>query len=85
MRFDERRHVPHRTAVLNAIVTHIVHAPDAIVTIESLQALVQVPADAARRIVERLVASGILIPAGRDAWVSQPLAPRPTEPASGFR
>ena len=69
-----------RAAVLQATVAYIVHAPDATVTLASLQALVEVPIDAAERIVKRLVAGGVLVPLTRGVWVSKPWAPLAAEP-----
>jgi hypothetical protein len=74
----ERRHLPQRTAVLRAIVAHIVHAPDVTVTLTSLQTLAQVPREAAERLVARLVAGGVLTRLNRDVWVSAPWTPRST-------
>ena len=65
-----------RAKVLHTIVARIVRARDASVTIDSLQALLRVPAEAAARIVVRLVASGVLVPLSSGVWVRGPWGPR---------
>jgi hypothetical protein len=68
----ERRDTQGRADVLRAIVAHIVKAPNVTVTIASLQALLQVPKEAAERLLARLEASGVVVRAGREVWISDP-------------
>ena len=65
----ERRDLARRTDVVRGILTHIVHRPDAAITIPSLQESLNVPSDAAARIIQNLVNARILVPAKPGTWV----------------
>ena len=64
-----------RAEVLQTIVARIVHAPEATITMASLQELLRVPADAAERILGRLVAGGVLVAVSRGVWASRSWLP----------
>jgi hypothetical protein len=66
---DERRDLQRRSECLKRIIDCIVQNPDDAVTISRVEELLAVPLDAAQRIVERLVASGVLYETRRGIWL----------------
>ena len=71
----ERRKTGRRAEVVRAVVTHIVQNPEGTVTLQGLQDSLQVPPEAATRIVERLVAAGIVREVRRGVWSRVPELP----------
>jgi hypothetical protein len=78
---DERRDMQRRSECLRRIIDCIVQNPDEAVTIGRVEELLAVPLDAAQRIVERLVASGVLYETRRGVW----LHAGPRRPDEGYR
>lgn len=74
---DERRDLQRRSEFLRRIVDCIVQNPEEAVTIDRVEELLAVPMDAARRIVDRLVASGVLCETSRGIWLHA--GPRPSD------
>jgi hypothetical protein len=66
---DERRDTQRRSEFLRQIVDCIVQNPDEAITISRVEQLLAVPLDAAERIVQRLVASGVLYETRRGIWL----------------
>jgi len=71
----ERRQTGRRAEVVKAVVTHIVQSPEGTVTLEGLQDSLQVPRDAATRIVQRLVSAGIVREVRNGVWSRVPDLP----------
>ena len=65
----ERRESGRRADVVRAVVDHVVHKPQTTVTLEGLQDVLHVPADAANRIVSSLVNAGIVKEVRDGVWI----------------
>ena len=74
---DERRNVQRRSEFLRRIIDCIVQNPHEAITIGRVEELLAVPLDAAQRIVDRLVACGVLYETRRGVWLHA--APRPSD------
>jgi hypothetical protein len=64
----ERRNIRTRAAIVQRVIDGIVHNPSVTITVHTLQQWLGVPSDAARRIVERLIASGLLKEVQKGVW-----------------
>ena len=71
----ERRERGRRTEVVRAVVDHVVHKAETIVTLEGLQDFLHVPPDAAGRIVSSLVNAGIVREVRDGVWNRMPDLP----------
>lgn len=71
----ERRETARRAEVVRAVVDHVVHKRDTTVTLEGLQDSLHIPADAAERIVGRLVSAGIVREVNDGVWCRLPSLP----------
>ena len=71
----ERREPGRRAQVVRAVVAHIVQNAEGSVTLQSLQESLQVPPEAATRIVARLVDAGIVKEVERGVWMRSPELP----------
>jgi hypothetical protein len=67
MSIDRRDHC-RREEVIRSVVHHVVRNPDSVVTIETLQALLKISDEGARRIVESLVSAGIVREVSSGVW-----------------
>ncbi len=65
----ERREGGRRAEVVRAVVDHVVHKAETTVTLEGLQDFLQVPPDAANRIVSSLVNAGIVKEVRDGVWI----------------
>jgi DNA-binding IscR family transcriptional regulator len=65
----ERRESGRRAEVVRAVVDHVVHKRETTVTLEGLQDFLQVPPDAANRIVSSLVNAGIVKEVRDGVWI----------------
>ena len=75
----ERRERGRRAEVVKAVVDHVVHKAETTVTLEGLQNFLQVPQEAAGRIVSSLVNAGIVREVRDGVWSRVPdLPPAPT-------
>jgi hypothetical protein len=74
---DERRDLQRRSEFLRQIIDCIVQNPSEAITIGRVEELLAVPLDAAERIIERLVASGVLYETSRGVWLHAAAGPRP--------
>ena len=64
----ERREKGRRAEVVRAVVDHVVHKAETTVTPQGLQEFLQVPADAARRILSSLENAGIVRQVNDGVW-----------------
>ena len=71
----ERRERGRRAEVVRAVVNHVVHKAETIVTLEGLQDFLHVPPDAAGRIVSSLVNAGIVREVRDGVWNRMPDLP----------
>ena len=65
---EERRNLSRRADVVQAVVADIVQNPGAKLTVHSLEQELGIPADAAERILRRLMDSGLVREVGRGIW-----------------
>ena len=69
MRNRERRNLRERGAVVRCVVNDIIQKPSVTVSVESLCAWLNVPIDAAQRILMSLAASGLVREVKAGIWV----------------
>ena len=69
MDLDRRNH-SRRAAIARSVVDLIVHKPETVVTIDRLCESFQIPADAARRILDSLVRAGIVADIRDAVWMN---------------
>jgi|KBSMisStandDraft_5_1062788.scaffolds.fasta_scaffold150108_3 predicted transcriptional regulator len=74
----ERRDKRRRLEVIRLVVDQIVHNPESSVTIQNLRDFLNIPDDAARRIIDNLVKAGLMYEMRPGVW-----ARRYGEPLSG--
>ena len=65
---DERRNIKARAAVVQRVIDGIVQNPSVTLTVDTLQAWLSVPRDAAQRILDRLASSGLVREVQRGVW-----------------
>ena len=68
MRVDERRNIPQRAAVVQRVINGIVQNPSVTLTVDTLQAWLDIPMDAAARILQRLASSGLVREVQKGVW-----------------
>ena len=75
---EERRNLAARAAVVQRVINDIVQNPSVTLSVSTLQAWLNVPVDAAQRILQRLASSGLVREVQRGVWArgSWPGAPR---------
>jgi Fic family protein len=56
----ERRNLRERAAVVRRIINDVINNPSVTLSVETLQVWLDVPVDAARRILARLASSGVV-------------------------
>jgi DNA-binding IscR family transcriptional regulator len=71
----ERRERGRRAEVVRAVVAHIVQNGEGDVTLQSLEESLNIPREAASRIVERLVSAGVVKPVRAGVWMRSPELP----------
>ena len=69
----ERRNIRQRAAVVQKLVNSVIDNPSVTLTVDTLQAWLSVPVDAAERILSRLAASGLVREVQHGVWVRAPL------------
>lgn len=57
---QERRNLPERAALVQRVITGVLENPSVTLSIETLQAWLDIRVDAAQRILARLVSSGLV-------------------------
>jgi len=65
----ERRNIRERAAVVQRVINDVIHNPSVTLSVETLQAWLNVPMDAAQRILARLASSGLLRELNNGVWV----------------
>ena len=65
----ERRNLRTRAALVQAVVNSIIQNPSVTLTVETLQAWIALPTDAAHRILGRLAASGLVLEINKGVFV----------------
>ena len=69
----ERRERGRRAEVVRSVVDHVVHKAETTVTLQGLQEFLEVPSDAARRILSSLKNDGIVRKVHDEMWTRVPL------------
>ena len=64
----ERRDIKQRAAIVQHIIEGVVQNPSVTLTVNSMQAWLGVPLDAAQRILSRLASSGLVREVQRGVW-----------------
>ena len=65
---EERRNMEARAAVVKRVVDGIVQNPSVMLSVSTLQSWLDVPAEAAQRILQRLASSGLVREVQRGVW-----------------
>ena len=65
---EERRNMETRAAVVKRVVDGIVQNPSVMLSVSNLQSWLNVPAEAAQRILQRLASSGLVREVQRGVW-----------------
>jgi hypothetical protein len=65
----ERRNIRHRAAVVQKLINSVIDNPSLTLTVDTLQAWLSVPAEAAERILGRLATSGVVREVQHGVWV----------------
>jgi len=68
MRGDERRNISSRAAVVQRVINGVVQNPSVTLTVDTLQAWLEIPNDAAERILQRLASSGLVREVQKGVW-----------------
>lgn len=68
MRDGERRNLTLRAAVVQRIIHGVVQNPSVILTVDTLQKWLNIPMDAAERILGRLASSGLVREVQKGVW-----------------
>ena len=73
MNKKERRNLPERVAIVQSVVNRILENPSITLTVDTLQAGLNLPFDAAQRILARLASSGLVQEIKTGMFVRAPL------------
>jgi hypothetical protein len=65
---EERRDIKLRAAIVQRVIQGVVHNPSVTLTVQSLQAWLGIPLEAAQRILGRLASSGLVREVQRGVW-----------------
>ncbi len=65
---QERRNVRQRAAMLQRVIDSIVQNPSVTLSVNTLQTWLDLPIDAAQRILQRLASSGIVREVQKGVW-----------------
>ena len=68
MRGEERRNITTRAAVVQRVINGVVQNPSVTLTVDTLQMWLNIPLDAAERILERLASSGLVREVQKGVW-----------------
>jgi DNA-binding transcriptional ArsR family regulator len=74
---EERRDFSTRAAIVQRVIEGVVQNPSVMLTVEMLQQWLNVPHDAARRILSRLDSSGLVTEVQRGVWARGTLGTGP--------
>ena len=72
---QERRNLRERAALLQALISNVVENPSVTLTVDTLQMWVNLPRDAAARILSRLASSGLMCEIKKGVFVRGTLQP----------
>ena len=77
MREGERRNLTLRAAVVQRIINGVVQNPSVTLTVDTMQKWLDIPMDAAERIIDRLASSGLVREVQKGVWArgTRPGAP----------
>ena len=75
MERKERRNIRERAAVLQSVVSSVVENPSVTLSVETLQTWLDVPQDAASRMLSKLAVSGLVREIKRGVFVRGTLQP----------
>jgi DNA-binding IscR family transcriptional regulator len=73
MRRKERRNMRERRALVQRLIKGVLQNPSLTLSVETLQAWLNVPVDAAERILTNLVSAGLVREVRSGVWVPSPL------------
>lgn len=73
----ERRDLKSRAAIVRRVIDGVVQNPSVTLTVTTLQQWLGVPADAARRILDRLASSGLVKELQKGVWTRGPIGTEP--------
>lgn len=65
---EERRNVRTRAAIVQRVINDIVQNPSVTLSVNTLQTWLDIPVEAAQRILQRLATSGLLREVQRGVW-----------------
>ena len=65
---EERRNISSRAAVVQRVIDGIVQNPSVTLTVNILQQWLDIPIDAAQRILDRLASSGLVHEVQKGVW-----------------
>ena len=68
MRESERRDISARAAVVQRVIDGVVQNPSVTLTVDTLQKWLNIPMDAAQRILDRLASSGLVREVQKGVW-----------------
>ena len=68
MRQGERRDISARAAVVQRVINGVVQNPSVTLTVDTLQKWLNIPMDAAERILDRLASSGLVREVQKGVW-----------------
>ena len=68
MRVDERRNINTRAAVVQRVINGVVQNPSVTLTVDTLRSWLDIPNDAAERILQRLASSGLVREVQKGVW-----------------
>ncbi|MGH9255126.1 MAG: hypothetical protein ACRD3C_11205 [Vicinamibacterales bacterium] len=68
LRQGERRNITARAAVVQRVINGVVQNPSVTLTVDTLQQWLNIPMDAAERILNRLASSGLVREVQKGVW-----------------
>jgi hypothetical protein len=74
----ERRNIKTRAALVRRVIDGVVQNPSVMLTVDTLQQWIGVPAEAAQRILNRLASSGLVTEVQRGIWARGTLGAGPS-------
>lgn len=65
---EERRNIRRRAALVQRVIDDVIQNPSVTLTVHTLQDWLDVPVEAAQRIIQRLASSGLVREVQRGVW-----------------
>lgn len=75
---EERRNISRRAAIVQRVIEGVVQNPSVTLTVKTLQQWLDVPMEAAERILTRLASSGLVSEVQRGVWARGSLGAGPS-------